>query len=82
MESKNQHPYTAELDGEQLEGFIGGFEVGETLRLKSGRTACAVCGIKNIQTFVYQGKGTTRLAHVILPCGHETFIPERAIEPL
>ena len=82
MESNKQHPNTAELDGEQLEGFIGGFEVGETRRLKSGRTACAVCGMKNNQTFVCQGKGAARLAYVILPCGHETFIPERAIEPL
>lgn len=69
-----------ELTDQQLEDVVGGFTEGETLYLKSGRTTCTVCGMRNITSFTYAGKGNVRLALVTLPCGHQTYIPERALQ--
>lgn len=42
-----------ELTEEELDAVAGGFTEGETLRLKSGRTSCAECGMKNITAMTY-----------------------------
>lgn len=39
------------------------------------------CGMRNITSMVYCGKGgSLRMALVTLPCGHQTYIPERALQ--
>lgn len=68
-----------ELTDQQLDEVVGGFTEGEPLYLKSGRTACTVCGMRNITSATYISQDGVRLAHVLLPCGHDTYIPERAL---
>ena len=71
--------HNVDLTDEELEVLVGGFTAGETIMLKSGRTTCSECGMKNITTMTCCGKDGARLALVTLPCGHQTYIPERAL---
>jgi len=68
-----------ELTDQQLADVVGGFTECETLCLKSGRTTCTVCGMRNITSMTYIGMANSRLVKVTLPCGHESYIPSRAL---
>ena len=60
-----------ELTDQHLEEVVGGFTIGET--------RCTVCGLRTHCVGTYEGKDGARLALVTLPCGHQTYIPERAL---
>ena len=59
---------------------MDGFTDGETIKLKSGRTTCIECGMRNITNMVCCADGgNVRLALVTLPCGYQTHIPKTAL---
>lgn len=68
-----------ELSDDDLEAVVGGFSEGEQVCFRSGRIHCTECDLRNITGAVYPGMSNVRLAHLRLPCGHETYAPQRAI---
>ena len=79
-DERSMNPQNIELTKDELDTVVGGFTEGGTIKLKSGRTTCSECGMSNITTMIYCGlDGNSRPSLVTLPCGHQTYIPIRAL---